>query len=81
MSAIKHGTYGGAQKCVKRAEGTCDECRAARAAYIREYRASHVEGQKWEKAKSNARLRALWKLAGQHDAEFRALVAEEMRGA
>ena len=79
MSAINHGTYGGAQKCLKRPEGTCDDCKVARNAYIKKYRAEHPIGQQWEKEKSWARDRALRKLAAKHGAELRALIDEEMK--
>lgn len=35
---IAHGTYGGAQAHQRRGEAACDECKAARAAYMRELR-------------------------------------------
>lgn len=35
---IQHGTPHGYSQCVKRPEGSCDECRAAQRQYRREYR-------------------------------------------
>lgn len=75
--AINHGTYGGAQQCRKRTEGTCDDCKAARNAYIREYRAAHPGAYELERAKNVAMLRALWRLAAEHGDEFHTLYAEE----
>lgn len=76
--AAEHGTYATAQQCRKRPEGACDDCKAARNAYMREYRATHQGAYEWERAKESARDRARRQLAHLHPDEFQHLYDIEM---
>jgi len=68
----RHGTNAGyARGC------GCAECRAANAAYMREYRKS-PEAKTRSNSRPRATSRALWKLAGIHSAEFQSLYAVEL---
>ena len=54
------------------------ECKAARAAWMAEYRAAHPADYEHAKRMDKARSRALWRLAREHSDEFHALVADEI---
>ena len=77
--SIQHGTYSGYQKELKRGLKTCLECRAARAAYIRNYRRTWVVKQLKHQAKQHARDKALRRLAELHPQDMQRLYDEELR--
>lgn len=80
MSDINHGTYGGAQAHQRRGEAACDECKAARAAYMRALR-ENPEQKASDLARAYAADRARRRLAALHPEEYRRFYAEEARTA
>lgn len=75
---INHGTYGGAQTHQRRGEEACDECKAARAEYMRKHRqrpdSTHLPRQ-------HAADRARRELARRYPDEYGHLYAAELRKA
>jgi len=80
---IRHGTPHGYKPCHRRPEGACDDCRKARAAYMKRWRAerrrSDPDGHQTELAKEAARQRAHRQLARAHPAEYLELVEAAFR--
>lgn len=74
----KCGTHAGWNVHTKRREKPCDECRAARAAYMREYRRRNPECRAREGRLAAARTRALSRLVDEHPDRYRELYAEEV---
>ena len=74
---IVHGTYGGYQAC-RPAGVVCDPCRRACAEYQRRYRKANPDKQAAARRLSNARVRALGRLAKMYPVEFRKLYDEEI---
>ena len=74
------GTYAGVAVHKLMGEPVCDDCRAAAAAYAREWRARRkAEGRPVDTARQNARRRALVRLGHRHPAELEALIQDELR--
>lgn len=72
---IAHGTLSGYQMHIRRGEQTCDDCKAARAAYMRERRR---EGRDVKQARlRSVRWRAIERLIAEHNDRFKELLAEE----
>lgn len=78
VAEIEHGTYGGYQQCVKRAEKSCPDCRAANRVYIADYRKRRPVVGTEVYAKRRARDRALRKLARKHPVTFQRLYEAEL---
>jgi hypothetical protein len=76
-TTIKHGTYGGYQRCRLQPGGACDACRAASRAYARERRVK--VGLDYEKRYERARRHALAVLAERHRAESYELMSAEKK--
>lgn len=74
---IAHGTYGGSQLHRRRGEDVCDPCKKAAAEYLRQYRKSRPDKYAAERARNDARGRALTRLAARHQVEFAAIYEEE----
>jgi len=74
---VECGTYGGYQRHTRRREVPCAECRKANRTYAAARRADDAVRLE-ENARSAARLRALWRLAGEHPDRFRRLFIEEV---
>lgn len=76
---IEHGTTRGHYRCQRRPEGACGPCKAAKNAYMRRLRSSATPQQKeWARKSTNARNKALWRLADIYRDHFNRLVDEEL---
>jgi hypothetical protein len=76
----EHGTYGGFQSLHRnRGEESCDACREARNAYMRERRKSNPQILRVQKERERVRNRALSRLARIYPDAYRALLSEEYR--
>lgn len=73
----RHGTYAGSQRHRLDGEAPCEPCRQAGAEYMREWR----KEAKHDKARHNARARALWRLAKEYPGEYERLYIDEVRKA
>lgn len=74
------GTYAGASVHKLMGEPLCDDCRAAAATYVREWRARRkAEGRPVDTARQNARRRALVRLGRRHAIELETLIQDELR--
>lgn len=74
------GTYAGYQEHVRYGQPTCDECRSAARAYMREYRSKDAAGgYARSREQMNLRTRALRILGQRHPAELRQIV-DDLRG-
>jgi hypothetical protein len=71
------GTYGAYQAHRKRGQEPCDACRAANAAYERQYRKNSPELYARELAAQYAKERALRRLASEYPERFTELLNEE----
>ena len=71
------GTYAGYQRHARRRENACDECKAAARDYMRDFR-SRPGNREREREGNRAATRALWALANRHEAEYRALYAQQL---
>lgn len=72
---MSHGTYAGYQRHIRAGDTPCDECRTANTLYVRAWRARG--GMASTRAASNARARALARLARMHPSDYRALYLQE----
>jgi hypothetical protein len=72
------GTPAGYQRHRRRNEQPCDDCRVANAAYMRDFRQRKPEFAAKARASSNARSRAVWRLAARYPDEYRQLLREEI---
>jgi hypothetical protein len=70
------GTYAGFQRHLRANETPCEECKAARTLYVRQWR--ERGGMTRTRQYNAARGRALTRLAANHRAEYRALYREEL---
>ena len=77
-SAVGCGTTSAYQRHRRRGEEACDACKAALRTYQAEYRAANPNSRAKELRKSNARVRALWKLRLEYPQRFNELYAEEL---
>jgi hypothetical protein len=75
----EHGTYAGYQQHKRHEDEPCPECRAANAAYGRNYRRNHPEARANSAAQVGAYGRALARLRELHRDEFEQLYANERR--
>ena len=73
-----HGKAWFYKHCRKGLWGACDECKAARNAYVRERRAKRPEVRAAESKANSARTRALWRRARNHPDEVRELCEAEL---
>lgn len=72
----RHGTPRGRKAHKRDGEKPCEPCRIAYNAYMREHR----KGNPKDRKRTNARARALWKLAALHHDDYQRLyVVEVMR--
>lgn len=80
MAGIEHGSdYAAYQQCKRKSPGgACPPCKAAHAAYKRQWRADRPLAAAVEYRLTRAQGRALWRLARMHPVMFRALVDEEL---
>lgn len=78
MSAIKHGTYGGYQRCKRRPDKACADCRRANREYIAGWRQKNPALHGVNATVQMARDRALRRLAVEFPVEFKALYDEEL---
>lgn len=69
----RHGTYAGYQAGCR-----AECCRTALRDYMRDYRANNPRAYGRERLRSNARQRALWRLAELHPDEFQSLYLDEI---
>ena len=76
MTADVCGTAAGHSAHYRRGEPTCPECRAAQAAYKRQWRKDPAKRQR-ENLATTANQRALWRLAELYRADFERLNDEE----
>lgn len=76
---MTHGTYAGFMRHYRRKETPCEPCRQARNTYMARYRESHPDAYDYDKRMTNARSRALWRLAKQYPQEFRKFFDEERK--
>ena len=72
------GTYAAYQRHRRRRERACDACREASRVY-HSNRRRDPKVRAAENRDTNARSRALWRLADEHRARFRELFAEELQ--
>ena len=79
LVTMGHGTGAGYQRHRRAGETPCQECRAARAAYIREYRTRHPHFVVEQRENVAAHGRALTRLKTRHREEFTRLYKEEKR--
>jgi len=75
---VEHGTDAGYQHHTRYGTPSCEECRAAHAEYQRQLR-SDAPRRRLERARNNARTRALWELARKYPDDFVALVSSKER--
>lgn len=73
------GTYAGDQRHRKEGEPSCEPCRAARAEYQRQYRATHDRPD--DRLKARAIGRARTRLVHAHLAEYHQFYEEELLAA
>ena len=72
------GTYAGVSEHNRNKTSQCDACKLAQKQYMRRRRTD--DGiRAAERARNNARSRALWKLADRHRTEFDNLMKAEMK--
>lgn len=73
----RHGTYAGYQRHRNDGEDPCGLCREANAAYQRDIRGRSPDLAQRGRDASNARSRALTRLANEYEQRFRELYDEE----
>ena len=73
----EHGTYTGYQWHVREGVPTCAPCRAAKAAYQRQYRATRPGAREADRAWNKTRRHALERLAFEYPKRFQDLLEEE----
>ena len=71
------GTYGGYQQHSRNGSPVCDECRIARNAYMKAFRATNPSVVSKGAELAKMRLRALNRLASRHAEEFAEMYAAE----
>jgi hypothetical protein len=79
MTTREHGSYAGYQQHRKAGEGACDACKAAYAAYVREWRAASPTYKVSNARDQRARGRAHRRLKVAHPDEYDALYVAELR--
>lgn len=70
MKTFECGTYAAAQAHARRGEPLDFACKAARSAYMRDYREKRPDALRQQKRQARLRLRALTRLADNHPREF-----------
>lgn len=78
QDSIAHGTYLGYNAEQRRGIEHCDDCRAARAKYMKLYRHRKPDTYERNNRVQFARNRALRRLAAQHPEEMQLLYDEEL---
>lgn len=77
LEDVEHGTMTGYRWHKRNGDDPCTECKAADAAYVREWRRAHPVDTAKVNRHEAARRRALRRLAQEHPDEFAALLHEE----
>ena len=77
LVTMEHGTGAAYQRHRRAGETPCQECRDARAVYIREYRARHPHFVAEQRENVTARGRALTRLKHRYPAVYKRLYIEE----
>lgn len=76
LSPIRHGTYPGYQKHIKRKIEPCAECRAAAAAYAKQNRVENPKRRVKERNYQKIYNKAVSELVARHAEEFAKLMTE-----
>jgi hypothetical protein len=79
MSESEHGTYAAAMRHNYYGTPKCPPCRRAVAEYVKARRKAKPDVYARERAESNLRVAAAWRLTLLYPAEFQVLVADERR--
>jgi hypothetical protein len=79
MTEIEHGSAAAYHKCRRRPEGSCQECKRAAAAYVKQWRERQPAFSRARQARHRSAIRrAHARLAEMYPDEFKSLLAEEL---